>query len=181
MYYNKKEFVLKNGEHILLRQPTDSDASQLIYYLTRVSSETDFLLRSPSECNLTVQEEVMYIRRSNRDKYLLFVVCEYQDQIVGTFSLRFNTMLKTRHRAEVGIAITQNAWGLGIGTIMFEEMIKIAREHGVEQLELDFIDGNKRAESLYTKMGFQQVARKPNAIKQIDGKLVDEIFMIKQL
>ena len=38
---------------------------------------------------------------------------------------------------------------------MFEELIKIVRERdGVCQIELDFIEGNTRARSLYEKWDF---------------------------
>ena len=65
---------------------------------------------------------------------------------------------------------------------MFEELIKIVRERdGVCQIELDFIEGNTRARSLYEKMGFRITGVKPDAIRMKDGTFVNEYMMVKQL
>ena len=64
---------------------------------------------------------------------------------------------------------------------MFQEMIRIAKEQGIEQLELEVIEGNKRAMALYEKMGFRVVSEKPNAIKLKDGTLLSELLMVKDL
>ena len=86
------------------------------------------------------------------------------------------------HRATVAIALLQEFWNLGIGTRMFEEMIRVAKERsGVLQIELDFVEGNKRARALYEKMGFRIVGVKPDAIRMRDGSFVNEYMMIKRL
>ena len=64
---------------------------------------------------------------------------------------------------------------------MFREMIAIAKNMGVLQLELDYIEGNVRAKSLYEKMGFVQVAERPDAIRLKDGQMLKEISMIRKL
>lgn len=64
---------------------------------------------------------------------------------------------------------------------MFEEMTRLAKERGVMQLELDFIEGNARARGLYEKVGFRITAVKPNAIRLKDGTLLNEYFMVKLL
>ena len=49
------------------------------------------------------------------------------------------------------------------------------------QIELEVIEGNVRAMSLYEKMGFEIVAATPNAIKLEDGNLLKEFLMVKPL
>ena len=49
------------------------------------------------------------------------------------------------------------------------------------QLELDFVEGNTRAQALYEKMGFKIVAERPNAIRLRDGRLLKEYSMILPL
>ena len=65
---------------------------------------------------------------------------------------------------------------------MFEEMFQVARARGdVRQIELDFIEGNKRARGLYEKMGFRITGIKPDAIRIRDGSFVNEYMMVKWL
>ena len=69
-----------------------------------------------------------------------------------------------------------------IGTKLFGEMIALAKERqGIRQIELDFIEGNSRARSLYEKMGFRITGVKPDAIRKEDGTFVNEYMMVKQL
>lgn len=86
------------------------------------------------------------------------------------------------HRASVAIAILGEYWNQGIGTRLFEEMIRIAQEReGLLQLELEFIEGNTRARHLYEKMGFRISGVRPNAIRLKDGTLLNEYMMIRRM
>ena len=49
----------------------------------------------------------------------------------------------------------------------------------LEYLELDYIDGNARAKGLYESLGFQEIARIPQAYCQPDGTFADAILMRK--
>ena len=69
----------------------------------------------------------------------------------------------------------------GIGTAMFEAMFEFARDLGLEQLELEYIEGNERGRTLYEKMGFETVAVIPNAYHLSDGSRRSEIRMMKRL
>ena len=64
---------------------------------------------------------------------------------------------------------------------MFEQMIAAAKERGIMQLELEYVDGNDRGKALYEKMGFRYTGARPNAIRQQDGTLCDLIMMVKEL
>ncbi|MCR4650314.1 MAG: GNAT family N-acetyltransferase [Lachnospiraceae bacterium] len=85
-------------------------------------------------------------------------------------------------RASVAIALCKEYWNQGIGTKMFEEMIRIAQTRPEEmQLELEFVEGNTRARALYEKMGFRITGVRPDAIRLKDGTLLDEYMMIRKM
>lgn len=110
------------------------------------------------------------------------IACIVDGRIAGNCQISFSTGMKERHRASVAIALLQEFWNLGIGTKMFEEMIRIAGERGeIRQIELDYIEGNSRARSLYEKMGFRITGVKPDAIRMKDGSFVNEYMMVKKL
>ncbi len=176
-------FTLKDGRKALLRSPRDEDIPGMIEYLVMSAGETEFILRYPEECSrYTPEFEKQIFDRINSAENEAMLVCLVDGRVVGNCNIVFNRSMKTRHRGTVAIALIKEYWNLGIGTRMFEEMIRIARQRPhVTQLELDFIEGNTRARALYEKMGFRIFGVRPNAIRLKDGTKLNEYLMLKEL
>ncbi len=181
MIYDDKQIILKNGEVALFRAPREDDARELLDLLRQTSIETDFLTRYPEECPTDVTWERNFLANQRESANEVMILCECGGKIAGNCSLRFNSKIKSRHRASVGIALLKEFWGRGIGTAMFREMIALAKERGIAQLELEFIEGNERARALYEKMGFRVIGEKPDAFRLKDGTSLKEYCMVKQL
>jgi len=181
MIYPKKAIRLKDGREAILRSPQIDDAAQMLEYLRTTASETEFVIRYPEECDESVAQEAAFLQKIIESPLNMMILCEVDGKVAGNCQLMLHGRLKTKHRAGVAIALTREFWGLGIGTAMFEEMIRVAREHGIRQMELEVIEGNERAMVLYRKMGFEVAAAKPDAIRLKDGTLLKEFIMIKKL
>ena len=55
------EFKLKDGRTAILRSANEKDAKALIEYMKKSTGETDFLLRTPEECETqTIEQFVGY-------------------------------------------------------------------------------------------------------------------------
>ena len=183
MVFTETDIKLKDGRNALLRSPTVDDAEEMLKFIIKASEETDFLMKFPEEyADFTLEQEKAFIRGSYDNKNQLMIACQVDGVIAGNCQIAFRTGMKDCHRATVAIALLQEFWNLGIGTRMFEEMIRVAKERGgVLQIELDFVEGNKRARALYEKMGFRIVGVKPDAIRMRDGSFVNEYMMMKKL
>ena len=181
MLYPTTTIILKNGKEAVLRSPRKEDAAELLAYLRRTAEETDFVLRYPEEVTMTVEQEESFLQRINQSENNYMILCMVDGKLAGNCSMQFHDKMKVRHRGEVAIALIKEFWGMGIGTILFEEMISLARERGAKQLELGMVDGNERGLALYHKMGFREYGRLPNAFHQKDGTMRDEILMVKEL
>ncbi len=128
-----------------------------------------------------MERELAFIESHNSSENDIMLVCLVDGEFAGNCQLSRKIKRKNRHRGEVGIAVSQKFWNLGIGTAMFRELIQIGRDWGLEQLELEFIEGNERGKALYEKMGFQTIGFIPNAIHQPDGTILKEYTMILEL
>ena len=182
MFYTPKKILLKDGRAALLRNPDpDADAAALINHLKQIVSETEFLLRYPEECDWTEAQERDILSANNADDMRLMLVCEVDGEIAGMCGLNLNRPIKFRHRANLDISLQKRFWNLGIGTAMLEALMDVARDRGVMQLELDYIEGNARGRALYEKMGFSEVARHPDAVRFRDGRMRSLVFMMKKL
>ena len=181
MLYPTRTIPLKNGREATFRSPRREDAAEMLAYLRRTAEETDFVLRYPEEVTMTLEQEEAFIERINQSENNYMIICLVDGRHAGNCSLQFHDKIKVRHRGEVAIALLQEFWGMGIGTYLFEEMLRLAREHGKTQLELGMVDGNERGLALYRKMGFREYGRLPNAFRQKDGTVRDEILMVCDL
>lgn len=182
MRFEARRITLKDGRVALLRNPDpDADAAALIRHLKQIVSETQFLLRYPEECNWTEAQERSILSENNADDMRLMLVCEVDGAIAGMCGMSLYPQIKFRHRANLDIGLQRRYWNLGIGTAMLDALIGIARERGVMQLELDYIEGNARGRGLYEKMGFTEIARHPDAVRFKDGSMRSLVFMMKKL
>ncbi|MCQ2592511.1 MAG: GNAT family N-acetyltransferase [Treponema sp.] len=176
-------FTLKDGRKAVLRNGQESDAQGLYDYLVKSAAETHFILREPEDCiAYSVEGEKKFINSSLENPYQLMLVCEVEGKIAGNCQIDFNGKIKLHHKANIGIALLKDYWGQGIGSQMFEAMIKAAKNFGgVTRLNLDVVEGNKRALALYKKFGFEEVCRFPDALMLKDGTYLAEIRMTKKM
>ena len=183
MEFEAKTIRLKDGREAILRCPGEEDIPGMLEYLYVTSGETEFLLRYPEECGkYTYEGEKALFERMKASPTDLMLACLVEGKVAGNCQLTMNTKLKTRHRGSVAIAQRKEFWNLGIGSAMFEEMIRIAKQRPyLRQLELEFIEGNSRARALYEKFGFRIAGMHPDAILLKDGRLLTEYLMIKPL
>ena len=181
MEFEEKTFVLKNGQQALLRRLQPADAEKMLEFLRETSRESDFLLRYPEENIMGISEEVQFLEGICQSDNKIMLACVIDGSVAGNISLRGNDYRKLRHRAELALAVRKNYWHLGIGRAMLTEAVGIARNLGLKYLELDYIDGNARAKGLYESLGFQEIARIPQAYCQPDGTFADAILMRKCL
>lgn len=182
MLFPARTITLKNGGTAIIRVPDPvKDAAALVQYMKDVAAESPYVLAYPEERNFTAEKEESFLRAVLDSPNDLMLVCEVDGRLAGNCHLTRYGLAKVRHRADVAIALYKEFWGLGIGTAMFEQMIDAARQQGLTQLELEYIEGNSRGRALYEKMGFRLTGVHPDAIRQKDGTLADLHMMIKKL
>ena len=177
------EFKLKDGRTAVIRSPKDEDIPGMLEYLYISAGETEFILRYPEECSkYTAEGEKALFDRVNKADNEAMLVCLVDEKLVGNCQIAWSNVLKTKHRASVAIALLSEYWNQGIGTRLFQELIRIAEENKeLMQIELEFIEGNSRARALYEKMGFRITGIKPNAVRLKDGTLLNEYCMIREI
>lgn len=183
MMIDDVKFKLKDGREALLRSPKEEDVESTLEYLVISAGETDFILRYPEECGkYTPEGEKKLFEQKNESPDEAMIMCVVDGRVVGNCGISFFKGMKTKHRASIGIALISEFWDQGIGTRMFEEMIRLAESReGVLQMELEFVEGNARARHLYEKMGFRITGVRPNAIRLKDGTLLNEYTMIREI
>ena len=135
-------FELKDGRKALLRSPKEEDVTDMLEYLFASAGETEFVLRYPEECSkYTLEGEKELFIKINSSENEAMLICLVDGKVAGNCMISFETKIKTKHRASVAIALLSEYWNQGIGTRMFQEMIRLAEARKeVLKLELEFIE-----------------------------------------
>lgn len=170
------------GRTVVLRNAEISDAEALIKYMKITTTETPFLIREPDEFHMTLKQEESFIHSCIDNARELMLIATINGEHVGNCSLMsVGTYKRYRHRCEIAIALYQKYWGAGIGKIMLETVLSVARELGYEQAELEVIRNNDHAVNLYQKLGFRPYGTFPDNMKYADGTYADAVWMMKKL
>ena len=178
MRYDEKTVTLRDGRSCLLRSPGPEDAAGMLAHLKETAGETDFLTRYPEETLMTEAEEEAFLQKVlDHPRQVMLIGVVNGAIAAGASVFAVNERMKLRHRAVFGIAIVKEYWHLGLGSLMTAECIRLAREMGYEQLELQVLSGNTRARLLYEQMGFEAWGSVKNGFKLKGGSYQDDLFM----
>ena len=108
------------------------------------------------------------------------LVSEYQNKPCGFANLYLQHFEKFKHTCLFVIVIEKEYRNKGIGTVLLEELIKLAKEvHNIEILHLEVYDGNP-AIHLYEKAGFKKYGYQKKFIKE-NSSYRGKILMQKYL
>ncbi|WP_329339958.1 GNAT family N-acetyltransferase [Streptomyces sp. NBC_00663] len=110
------------------------------------------------------------------------LVAELDRRIVGYVRLGFPTPLacNTHVRQIQGLAVSEEARGLGVGRALIRAVIEEARRRGARRLTLRVLGHNTPARRLYESEGFAVEGVLPEEFL-LDGEYVDDVFMGRSL
>lgn len=99
----------------------------------------------------------------------------------GIATLYLQPYRKLAHQCEFGIIVGHGYRGQGIGTMLLNNLIHLAKDtFKIELLHLQVYIDNP-AVRLYDRFGFKEFGRQTHWIKEIDGTYTGRIFMEKYL
>lgn len=154
--------ILKNKKQCLLRNCEAADAKAVHDSFNLTHAQTDFLLSYPEENSFNVEQEQQFLIEKESNEREIELCALVAGKIVGTAGVEaVGQKYKVKHRAELGISIEKDYWGLGIGRALLEACIECAKTAGYVQVELNVVADNVSAISLYKKVGFVEYGRNP--------------------
>lgn len=161
-----KTITLNNGAACCLRHGTERDGQLVLDNVRQTHSETDYLRTYPEENSLTAAEESRLLKEKSESETEVELLAVVDGVLAGTAGIEpVGRKEKVRHRAEFGISVLKEFWGLGIGSALLTACIECAKAAGYSQLELHVAAENARALSLYQKAGFVEYGRNPKGYR----------------
>lgn len=111
-----------------------------------------------------------------------FVACGPNGEVLGTYYIKPNQPGLGSHVCNCGYAVSSEAQGKGIASLMCEHSQSTALEMGFRAMQFNFVvSSNERAVRLWERMGFAVVGRLPGAFHHHRLGYVDAFVMFKTL
>lgn len=162
---------------MIIRKINIDDAKEFLDMLKQLDRETKNMLYEENERKTTEDEmrtQIKDILESNS----LILISEMDDKLVGFLSADRGFANRIKHSAYIVIGILKEYRGKKIGSRLFEEVERWAKDNSITRLELTVMKHNKGGVNLYKKMGYKIEGVKAKSLI-VDGKYVDEYYMAK--
>lgn len=159
---------------LTVREAEPADGNALLNLLAELQMETDNLLIE-EEVSRSDQQALLQTYQQAPDS--IYLVVEVDGQLVGLANIAAEPHSRLAHRGEIGVALMRDYWGLGLGSLLLDELIHFAQSTPLEMLSLSVLADNAAAIHLYEQKGFVAVGRWTNYVKRADDEEVDAILM----
>lgn len=168
-----KEIKLKDGTKIKLRPLKRTD-------------ENDFhaLFQAIPE------QERMFIKHRVADLAVIREWCEKMDlgrnlpllavdgsKVLGVATLHQQLGGWKRHIGRVSVLVQPKVRGRGIARALISEIVDVARNTGLEKVEAEFIGGQEAAIHMFAMLGFSELWRKEDYVKDMQAISHDYVLM----
>ena len=175
-----KQFETKKGKVAIIRAPRTSDVQEITRMINSIVREDDYILLSEE---VKLEDEVKWLRgviKKNRKESQVYLLVEIDGKVVGSADVA-KCMGRASHTGGFGIALEANHREEGIGSVLMETVINLAKSDlQLRQLKLEVYKTNIRALGLYKKMGFKIFGTLPKEVL-VKNKYVDAVYMYKEI
>lgn len=181
MKYNQR-IILKNGKEALLRNGESADGLAVFENFNATHDETDYLLSYSDENSFDPEQEAQFLQEKTNSPDEIEIIAIVDGKVAGTAGIEaVGRKYKLKHRAEMGIGILKEYWGLGLGKALSKACIQCAKEAGYTQVELNVVAENEAAVSLYKNLGFEEYGRNPRGFNSRKSGYQELVYMKLEL
>ena len=174
-----------DGKKIIIREFSKKDLRNVRKFQTFINSliEEEALINLNKKLSMGQEKKWLEEQlRKMKNRKSVYLIAETNDMVVGTTQIYLNEG-RGGHVGNFGITIKKGYRGIGLGSYLTGEVIKLAKKELKPKpkiIKLDVFSINKPAIDLYKKYKFKKVAVIPKQ-REYKGKLYDEIIMLLYL
>jgi RimJ/RimL family protein N-acetyltransferase len=163
---------------VLIRPARLDDAAALLALKLVLDGETSFMMFEPGERSTDPHETGAELQSVLASGNSTIIVADSGGELAGYVEARGGEFRRNRHTAMLIAGVRRKYGGQGIGSGLFDALVKWAETAGLVRLELTVMSDNVAAIGLYTKYGFE-VEGTRRAAMLVNGRLRDEYYMAR--
>ncbi len=160
------------GPQVEIRRARESDAESIRAAVRAVAQEKWYLATVEG---FSLEETRSFLKRIVEGN-LPQVTAVAGDTVVGGCDILPNSAAGFRHVARLGMYVLPEWRRQGIGRRLLDACLALARNSGIEKVELEVFSDNIGAIKLYESLGFSREGVKVRG-RKLDGRYQDVILM----
>lgn len=168
-----KDLKLKDGSKVKLRPLKRTDEKDF-HALFQTIPEPERMFIKHRVADLEVIREWCEKIDLGRNLPLLAVD---GTKIVGVATLHQQLGGWKRHIGRVSVLVQPKVRGRGIARGLIQEIVDVARATGLEKVEAEFIGGQEAAVHMFAMLGFSELWRKEDYVKDMQAISHDYVLM----
>jgi ribosomal protein S18 acetylase RimI-like enzyme len=168
-----KSSSLKSGLALSLRPLATTDYKAFSAFFKSLPGEDLLFLKERISDPKVIRAWCKKIDPGHR----LYLLAFAEKKLVGLASLSQDLGGWKRHIGRLNVHTLPEYRGKGIGRLLINEMIEIARQAGLMWLEAEFFDNQEAAIKLFGLLGFSNVMRLTDYVKDQHSVMHDYILM----
>ncbi|MDQ1280569.1 MAG: hypothetical protein QG670_1832 [Thermoproteota archaeon] len=114
----------------------------------------------------------VFFKRLPKNRKVDILVAKSDGKIIGFLAL-WGLGVYMKHVATIGVSVHPHYWGKGVATRLIKSAIELARQKGIERLEVETLSENNPMRHVIEKVGFELESIRERRIKK-DGLNHDE-------
>lgn len=168
-----KNIELKGGSACVLRPLESSDEMAFHEFFLAIPTQERMFIK-----HRVTELEVIHDWCQHIDLGRNFPLLALRDgQIIGDATLHQQLGGWKRHIGRVSVLVHPQFRGRGLARALVLEILSIARRTGLEKLEAEFIGEQEAAIKMFAMLGFSNLARLPNYVKDMQAITHDYVMM----
>jgi ribosomal protein S18 acetylase RimI-like enzyme len=172
-----KPAPLENGLTASLRPLEETDEDRLLQFFAEIPARELLFIK-----HRVTERAVIHDWCANIDlerNFPLLGLCE--EQVIGVCTLHQQHGGWKRHIGRVSVHVHPNYRGRGLARALLGELIEIARQCGLERIEAEFVGEQEAAIKTFSHLGFTQLFRLEDYVKDMQAISHDYILMGQDL
>jgi len=164
---------LRDGTAVIVRPLAKRDAGRLHKFFLAVPEEERLFIKQP------IFEGALFKQWCQHPdfEHNLPLIMLHGERIIGEATLHQRLGGWKRHIGRVSVLVHPNFRGRGLATQLVEETLDIARRAGLERAEAAFIAEQEAAMKMFALLGFNQLVRLDDYVKDMQAITHDYILM----
>ena len=170
-------YTLKNNKKVVIRLLEAGDEKELNRFFASLPEAEINYFRSDVRNPETIHGWVEDIDNKWRVRLVVF----HEKQMIAEWAVLHRDHGWTRHVCEIRGMIHPDWRGLGLGNMLFYDLLTIAHELEKEKVTVEVLAQQKLVIQRFEKIGFQQEALFKNHVKDARGRVSDLIVLSMEL